>query len=79
MGINKPNVRFVIHFDLPKSIEQYYQEIGRAGRDGNPAHALLLFSAADIFKLKFLMQDKSPDEVKNRAMLRAAIFVPEKK
>jgi len=73
MGINKPNVRFVIHFDLPKSIEQYYQEIGRAGRDGNPAHALLLFSAADIFKLKFLMQDKSPDEVKKAESMLSAI------
>ena len=73
MGINKPNVRFVIHFDLPKSIEQYYQEIGRAGRDGNPAHALLLFSAADIFKLKFLMQDKSTDEVKKAEAMLSAI------
>lgn len=73
MGINKPNVRFVIHFDLPKSIEQYYQEIGRAGRDGNPAYALLLFSAADIFKLKFLMQDKSPDEVKKAEAMLSAI------
>lgn len=73
MGINKPNVRFVIHFDLPKSIEQYYQEIGRAGRDGNPAHALLLFSGADIFKLKFLMQDKAPDEVKKAEAMLSAI------
>ncbi len=64
MGINKPNVRFVIHFDLPKSIEQYYQEIGRAGRDGAPAHALLLFSTADIFKLKYLFQDKDSKELK---------------
>lgn len=73
MGINKPNVRFVIHFDLPKSIEQYYQEIGRAGRDGEPAHALLLFSAADIFKLKFLMQDKTPDEVRKAEKMLSAI------
>ncbi|QOW60517.1 DNA helicase RecQ [Treponema pedis] len=73
MGINKPNVRFVIHFDLPKSIEQYYQEIGRAGRDGEPAHALLLFSAADIFKLKFLMQDKKPDEIRKAEKMLTAI------
>ncbi len=73
MGINKPNVRFVIHFDLPKSVEQYYQEIGRAGRDGEPAHALLLFSAADIFKLKFLMQDKSPEEIKKAEKMLSEI------
>ena len=56
MGINKPNVRFVIHYDLPKSLEQYYQEIGRAGRDGENAHALLLYSYADTNKIKFFMQ-----------------------
>lgn len=62
MGINKPNVRFVIHFDLPKNIETYYQEIGRAGRDGLKSFCLLLFSYGDIQKIKYFINQKSKDE-----------------
>ena len=62
MGIDKPDVRFVINYDLPKSLEEYYQEIGRAGRDGLPATALLLFSAGDIYKVRYFLENSSDDK-----------------
>lgn len=64
MGIDKPNVRFVVHYDLPKNIESYYQETGRAGRDGLPSEALLLFGYGDIAIARGLIEKGSNPEQK---------------
>lgn len=65
MGINKPNVRFVAHFDIPRSIESYYQEIGRAGRDSLPAEAVLFYDPADIAWLRRCLEEKTTGTQQN--------------
>lgn len=72
MGIDKPNVRFVIHHEIPKSLEQYYQEIGRAGRDGLASEALLLYSAGDIHKIRYFF-DEAADREKSEKLLQGMI------
>ncbi|HEY5778761.1 MAG TPA: DNA helicase RecQ [Terrimicrobiaceae bacterium] len=70
MGINKPNVRWVIHYDLPKNVEGYYQETGRAGRDGLPADCLLLFSPGDAAKQAHFIEEMSAPQEQHAARLQ---------
>ncbi|NES04641.1 MAG: RecQ family ATP-dependent DNA helicase, partial [Okeania sp. SIO2F4] len=67
MGINKPDVRFVIHYDLPKNIEGYYQETGRSGRDGEPAQCILFFSYGDKKSIEYLIDQKDDEQEKRIA------------
>lgn len=67
MGIDKPDVRFVAHLDLPKTVESYYQETGRAGRDGEPADAWMIYGLQDVIKLRQMMESSEGSEEHKRA------------
>lgn len=74
MGIDKSNVRFVIHYNLPKNVEGYYQEIGRSGRDGLPAHTLLFYSYGDVAQLRRFIADSDNAEVEYAKLERMQQF-----
>jgi len=80
MGIDKPNVRYVAHMDLPSSVEAYYQETGRAGRDGEPSEAMMIYGMQDVVQRRRMIDDgDAPEEVKRveRAKLNALLGICE--
>ena len=76
MGVHKSDIRFIVHLDMPGSIEQYYQEIGRAGRDGLPAVCLMLFGGQDLMVRKFFLEEIEDPLIRREASRKMDSMLP---